>query len=159
MSCDVALAAVLIFTQAGPAAVTPPPMVAIAQVGPASVAGQPLFKAIVDRAGALKTQVDAYRDSLAGASAAITLPRFSQFSEHITELSLLDLKGNGVLVARGATGDLKDILHGLYQDLPNKLAAVVAAKTGQDQDAALRDLASLLNDNVEVITGPPQPAA
>jgi hypothetical protein len=43
--------------------------------------------------------------------------------------------------------------------LPGKLAAVAAAKTGHDQDNALRDMSFLLRDNVEVITAPPQPAA
>jgi hypothetical protein len=159
MSCDVALAAFLVFAQAGPAAAVPPPMVAVADAAPTSVAGEPLFKDIVGRAGSLKGQVDAYRKSLAGASEAITLPQFGQFSQAVTELSLLDEKGHGVLVARGAKDDLKCILHGISQDLPNKLAAVVAAKTGHDQDAALRDMSYLLNDNVEVITAPQQPAA
>ena len=157
MSCDVALAAFLMFAQAGPGA-APPHVVAIAQA-PVSVASEPLFKDIVGRAGTLKSQVDAYRKSLAGASEAITLPQFDQFSDSITQLSLLDEKGHGVLVARGSTDDLKCILHGISQDLPAKLAAVVAAKTGHDQDVALRDMSYLLNDNVEVITAPPQPAA
>ena len=159
MSCDVALAAFLVFTQAGPAAAAPPPMAAIADAAPASVAGEPLFADIVGRAGTLRGQVDAYRKSLAGASEAITLPAFGQFSESITELSLLDEKGHGVLVARGSKDDLKCILHGISQDLPGKLAAVAAAKTGHDQDNALRDMSYLLRDNVEVITAPPQPAA
>ena len=47
-----------------------------------------------------------------------------------------------VLVARGSTDDLKCILHGISQDLPAKLAAVDAAKTGHDQDAALRDMST-----------------
>jgi hypothetical protein len=159
MSCDVALAAFLVFAQAGPAAAAPPPMAAVADVAPASVAGEPLFKDIVGRAGALKSQVDAYRKSVAGASEAITLPQFGQFSQSVTELSLLDQKGHEVLVARGSKDDLKCILHGISQDLTAKLAAVVAAKTGHDQDLALRDMSFLLNDNVEVITAPPQPAA
>ncbi len=157
MSCDVALAAFLMFAQAGPAA-TPPPVAAIAQA-PVSVAGEPLFKDIVGRAGALKSQVDAYRKGLAGASEAITLPQFGQFSDQIGQLALLDQKGHEVLVARGSTDDLKCILHGISQDLAAKLAAVSAAKTGHDQDLALRDMFFLLRDNVEVITAPPQPAA
>jgi len=40
-----------------------------------------------------------------------------------------------------------------------KLTAVQAAKTGKDEDLALRDMGFLLRDNVEVITAPPQPAA
>jgi hypothetical protein len=150
MSCDVALAAFLVFAQAGPAPAAPPPVAAIADAAPASVAGEPLFADIVGRAGTLRGQVDAYRKSLAGASEA---------SESITELSLLDEKGHGVLVARGSKDDLKCILHGISQDLPGKLAAVAAAKTGHDQDNALRDMSYLLRDNVEVITAPPQPAA
>ncbi|HEX4198789.1 MAG TPA: hypothetical protein VHZ26_15230 [Caulobacteraceae bacterium] len=159
MSCDVAIAAFLVFAQAGPSASMPPPAAAIADAAPASVAGEPLFKDIVGRASTLKDQVDAYRKSLAASSEAVTLPRFSQFSEAITELSLLDQKGHEVLVARGSKDDLKCILHGISQDLPAKLAAVAAAKTGHDQDAALRDMSYLLRDNVEVITAPPQPAA
>jgi hypothetical protein len=159
MSCDVALAAFLVFAQAGPAAAAPPPLVAIADAAPVSVAGEPLFRDIVGRAGGLRGQVDAYRKGLAGASEAITLPQFSQFSQGVAELSQLDEKGHGLLVARGSKDDLKCILHGISQDLPAKLAAVVAAKTGHDQDAALRDMSYLLRDNVEVITAPPQPAA
>jgi hypothetical protein len=157
MSCDLALAAFLMFSQAGPGVVAAPvPAVAAA---PASVAGEPLFKDIVGRAGALKGEVDAYRHSVTGAADAITLPHFDQFSDEITQLAALDQKGHEVLVARGATDDLKCILHGISQDLAAKLAAVVAAKTGHDQDMALRDMDYLLNDNVEVITAPPQPAA
>ena len=59
----------------------------------------------------------------------------------------------------GAVDDLKCILHGISQDLGLKLAAVAGAKTGHDQDLALRDMGFLLRDNVEVITAPPQPAA
>ncbi len=62
-------------------------------------------------------------------------------------------------MARGAQDDLKCILHGISQDLSVKLAAVSAAKTGKDEDLALRDMSFLLRDNVEVITAPPQPAA
>ena len=159
MSCDVALAAFLVFTQAGPPAAAPPPVAAVADAAPVSVAGEPLFKDIVGRASTLKDQVDAYRKGVASSSEAITLPQFGQFSEAITELSLLDQKGHEVLVARGSKDDLKCILHGISQDLSAKLAAVVAAKTGHDQDLALRDMSYLLRDNVEVITAPPQPAA
>jgi hypothetical protein len=159
MSCDVALAAFLVFAQAGPAAAAPPPMVAVADAAPVSVAGEPLFKDIVGRAGSLKSQVDAYRKSVGSASEAITLPQFGQFTQSITELSLLDQKGHEVLVARGSKDDLKCILHGISQDLPLKLGAMTAAKTPHDEDVALRDMDYLLGDNVDVITAPPQPAA
>jgi hypothetical protein len=63
------------------------------------------------------------------------------------------------LKERGAVDDLKCILRGISQDLPEKLKAVGAATTIKAQDLALRDMVYLLNDNVEVITAPPQPAA
>jgi hypothetical protein len=157
MSCDVAVAAFLVFAQAGPADVAAPvPAVADA---PQSVAGEPLFADIVRRAGALKAEVETYRQGLNGATDAKPLPDFSAFTDGITQLAALDEKGHVVLVARGVKDDLKCILHGISQDLPGKLAAVTAAKTGHDEDAALRDMGFLLRDNVEVITAPPQPAA
>jgi hypothetical protein len=69
------------------------------------------------------------------------------------------MKGHVTLKERGAVDDLKCILRGISQDLPGKLQAVADAKTVKDQDLALRDMVYLLNDNVEVITAPPQPAA
>ena len=83
---------------------------------------------------------------------------FDAFSARIGELAALDQKGHEVLKARGTDGDLKCILHGISQDLPLKLGEIGKAATGKDQDAALRDMAYLLNDNVEVITAPPAPA-
>ena len=87
------------------------------------------------------------------------LPRFDAFRAQVGELAGLDQQGHELLVKRGAVDDLKCILHGISQDLSVKLAAVAAAKTGHEQDLALRDMAYLLNDNVEVITAPPKPAA
>ena len=75
------------------------------------------------------------------------------------ELAALDMKGHVTLKDRGAVDDLKCILRGISQDLPEKLSAMSAAKTVKDLDMALRDMVYLLNDNVEVITAPPQPAA
>jgi hypothetical protein len=67
------------------------------------------------------------------------------------------MQGHVELAKRGTDGDLKCILRGISQDLPKKLADLTAAKTGPDQDQALRDMSYLLNDNVEVITAPPAP--
>ena len=157
MSCDVAVAAFLVFAQAGSAdGVAPVPAVAEA---PASVASEPLFADIVKRAGALRTEVQAYRQAVSGASDAKSLPDFAQFSDQIGQLAALDEKGHVLLVSRGVKDDLKCILHGISQDLPGKLAAVTAARSGHDEDVALRDMDYLLRDNVEVITAPPQPAA
>ena len=161
MSCDVAVAAFLMFASAGPAAppATAQPAVAVADAAPPSVAGEPLFKDIVGRAGRLKDQVAAYRKLLTGADALQALPDFDGFRDQIGQLAALDQQGHVVLAARGDKDDLKCILHGISQDLPLKLGAVADAKTGHDQDLALRDMDYLLNDNVEVITAPPQPAA
>ena len=156
MSCDVAVAAFLMFASAGPGA---PARMTFAVAAPVSVAGEPLFSDIVRRAGRLKGQVETYRKALGAAPAPMALPRFDAFRAEIGTLATLDEKGHEALVKRGSADDLKCILHGISQDLSVKLTAVAAAKTGHEQDLALRDMAYLLNDNVEVITAPPKPAA
>lgn len=159
MSCDaIAFSAVLWLASSSPA---PPPTAVPALSAPASVAGEPLFADIVRRAGGLKLQVEAYRKALAAdpAAPAAALPGAEAFGARITELSALDMKGHLALKERGAVDDLKCILRGISVDLPEKLAAMTAARTVKDQDLALRDMVYLLNDNVEVITAPPQPAA
>ena len=62
-----------------------------------------------------------------------------------------------VLKERGTDGDLKCILRGIAEDIPVKIAAVEAATTPAERRLALEELHYLLNDNVEVITAPPQP--
>ena len=164
MSCDaVAFSAMLWMASFSPdQAAGPAPAVQQQPAIPQSVAGEPLFLDIVKRAKELKAQTEAYRKTLAGADptgAAKTLKGFDGFSAKIGDLSALDMKGHVTLKERGAVDDLKCILRGISQDLPEKLTAVGAAKTIKDQDLALRDMVYLLNDNVEVITAPPQPAA
>jgi len=158
MSCDVAIAAYILFASAPGAGAAPAqPIPAVAAAAPTPVGKDPFFMDIVARAGGLKTQVEAYRTALGSSVTAIALNGFDDFTARIGQLSTLDQQGHVILAARGTDGDLKCILHGISQDLPLKLAAVVAAKTGHDQDLALRDMAYLLNDNVEVITAPPAP--
>lgn len=164
MSCDaVAFSAMLWMASFNPGqAAGPAPAVLQQPAVPQSVAGEPLFQDIVKRAQQLKAQTEAYRKTLAGAdqsSAAKPLKSFDGFSGKINELSALDMKGHITLKERGAVDDLKCILRGISQDLPEKLTAVGAATTIKAQDLALRDMVYLLNDNVEVITAPPQPAA
>ena len=156
MSCDVAAAAFLLFAAAHPQS-APVLTPAVAQA-PAPVAQEPLFRTIVGRAGALKGEVTDFRKRLGAAAQPVPFPHFDAFRTEIGELAALDQQGHELLKARGTDGDLKCILHGISQDLPLKLAAVADAKTGHDEDLALRDLAYLLNDNVEVITAPPAPA-
>lgn len=164
MSCDaVAFSAMLWLSSFSPdQAAGPAPALLQQPAAPPSVAGEPLFQDIVKRAKQLKAQTEAYRKDLAGADpagAAKNLKGFDVFSGKIAELAALDMKGHVTLKERGAVDDLKCILRGISQDLPEKLTAVGAAKTLKDQDLALRDMVYLLNDNVEVITAPPQPAA
>ncbi|WP_297510473.1 hypothetical protein [uncultured Caulobacter sp.] len=163
MSCDaVAFSAMLWMASFNPGqAATPAPAVSQPLV-PKSVAGEPLFQDIVRRARQLKAQTEAYRQALAKADpagAALPLKGFDGFETRIADLSALDMKGHVTLKERGAVDDLKCILRGISQDLPEKLTAVRAAATIKTQDLALRDMVYLLNDNVEVITAPPQPAA
>lgn len=164
MSCDaVAFSAMLWMASFNPGqAAAPAPAVAQQPVIPQSVAGEPLFIDIVKRAKQLKAETEAYRQALAKADpngAALKLKNFDAFSTKIGDLSALDMKGHVTLKERGAVDDLKCILRGISQDLPEKLTAVGAATTIKAQDLALRDMVYLLNDNVEVITAPPQPAA
>ncbi|WP_395445349.1 hypothetical protein [Caulobacter sp. UC70_42] len=164
MSCDaVAFSAMLWMASFNPGqAAGPTPAVLQQPAVPQSVAGEPLFLDIVKRARQLKAETEAYRQALAKADPAGNAPklkRFDAFSTRIADLSALDMKGHVTLKERGAVDDLKCILRGISQDLPEKLAAVGAATTIRAQDLALRDMVYLLNDNVEVITAPPQPAA
>ncbi|ACL93688.2 hypothetical protein [Caulobacter vibrioides] len=164
MSCDaVAFSAMLWMASFNPEQTTGPALaVAQAPAAPASVADEPLFIDIVKRARQLKAQTEAYRAHLAKtdqAAAASPLKGFDAFAGRIGDLAALDMKGHVTLKERGAVDDLKCILRGISQDLPEKLAAVRAATTIKAQDLALRDMVYLLNDNVEVITAPPQPAA
>lgn len=163
MSCDaVAFSAMLLFASFSPDAQTgAAPAVVQQGQAPASVAGEPLFVDIVGRAKRLKAQAEAYRAGLPKEPTAVAaaLKGFDAFGVKIGELSDLDMKGHVTLKERGAADDLKCILRGISQDLPEKLKAVTEAKTVKDQDLALRDMVYLLNDNVEVITAPPQPAA
>ena len=164
MSCDaVAFSAMLWMASFDPGqAAAPAPAVLRQPAVPPSVAGEPLFQDIVRRARQLKAQTEAYRQQLAKADpagAAVALEGFDGFRTRIGDLSALDMKGHVTLKARGAVDDLKCILRGISQDLPEKLAAVGSAATVKAQDLALRDMVYLLNDNVEVITAPPKPAA
>jgi hypothetical protein len=164
MSCDAVAFSAMLWLASGSSgfqAADAAPAVIQQGQAPASVAGEPLFVDIVGRAKTLKAQTEAYRAGLpkdpAGLAAA--LKGFDAFGVKIGELSAQDMKGHITLKERGAVDDLKCILRGISQDLPGKLQAVADAKTVKDQDLALRDMVYLLNDNVEVITAPPQPAA
>ncbi len=158
MSCGVALAVSLLLSDPGVAmAAAQPPAVADA---PVSVAGEPLFADIVLRSGALKGVVDQWRANLAADNAwFVDAGAFGRFKVETEGLAALDMQGHLILKARGTDGDLKCILRGISEDIPVKVAAVEGAVTPAARTVALDELAYLLNDNVEVITAPPQPEA
>jgi hypothetical protein len=160
MSCDIALSGAILFAAFHPqparplilAALADAPAPAAAAMNP--LAREPLYADIVRRAGALKAEVDGYRNAPAGAP----LPGFEAFKTDLGQLSALDLQGHLDLAKRGTDGDLKCILKGISMDLPRKLGEVEAAGTKADaRKTALDEMFYLLRDNVEVITSPPQP--
>jgi hypothetical protein len=144
MSCDAAAALAFLWL-----ASTSPAQPAAPAAAPPSVAQEPLFADIVQRAGALKAEVDAFR----GKSG----PLPADFKARIAALADLDLQGHLRLKERGVDGDLKCILKGISQDLPVKLNEVETAADPGARDAALLEMSYLLRDNVEVISAPPAP--
>lgn len=150
MSCGLALAAALMLSNpdvAAAAAASPPPADA-----PVSVASEPLFADIVARSTRLKALVDGWNGIMPAADA------FAAFRTETEALAALDMQGHLILKQRGTDGDLKCILRGISEDMAKKVEAVTAAASPREQAVALSELAYLLNDNVEVITAPPQPA-
>lgn len=156
MSCGVALAVSLLLSDPNVAlAAAQPPAPAAA---PVSVAGEPLFADIVARSGALKGVVQGWIEAgVMNQADFATGPVFAGFKVEAAELAASDMQGHLILKERGTDGDLKCILRGISEDMPKKVAAVEAAATPAERRVALDELAYLLNDNVEVITAPPQP--
>ena len=158
MSCGLAIASMLLLTNPDVALAAARP--AAAADAPGSVAAEPLFADLVVRSGSLKAMVDAWAaDGVADQTGFITGDVFSGFKARAAELADLDMQGHIILRDRGTDGDLKCILRGIAEDIPRKVAALEAATTAPARADALSDLAYLLNDNVEVITAPPQPEA
>ncbi len=156
MSCGVALAVSLLLSDPNVAmAAAQPPAAAEA---PVSVAGEPLFADIVARSGALKGVVDAWiAAGHADRPDFWTGAEFTGFKARAADLAARDMQGHLILKERGTDGDLKCILRGIAEDIPVKVAGVEAAPTPAERRVALDELQYLLNDNVEVITAPPQP--
>lgn len=153
MSCDLAAAAFLFLAASGGAPAAPAP-----QPTTISVAKEPLYADIIGRAVRLKERVEGLR-KLGQGPDAVALPGLDSLGAEIAALAEQDMKGHFDLAKRGTDGDLKCILKGISQDLGKRLDELKAAKSWREQDGALRDMAYLLNDNVEVITAPPAPPA
>lgn len=156
MSCGVALALSLLLTDPNVAlAAEQPPAPAGA---PVSVASEPLFADIVSRSGDLRGVVQGWLDAgMADQPNFLTGEAFTGFKVRAAELAALDMQGHLILKERGTDGDLKCILRGISEDMPKKVEAVETAASPAERRVALDELHYLLNDNVEVITAPPQP--
>jgi len=151
MSCGIAIAVSLLLSDPNVALAAAQPVAVAA--APVSVAAEPMFVDIVTQASALKAVVDGWGP--AGASPA----DFEAFKTRAAALSAIDMQAHLILKARGTDGDLKCILRGISEDIPTKVEAVETAATPEARATALSELSYLLNDNVEVITSPPQPDA
>ena len=156
MSCGVALAISLMLSDpsVAMAAALPPPVAD----APVSVADEPLFAEIVTRSSAMRGIVSTWLAAGAADNAAFGVsPEFQLLQRGTALLAERDMQAHLVLKERGTDGDLKCILRGIAEDMPLKVAAVAAATTPAERRVALEELHYLLNDNVEVITAPPQP--
>ncbi len=158
MSCGVALAVSLLLSDPNVALAAAQPPVAASASAPVSVAGEPLFVDIVTRSTTLKTMVEGWGTSgLIDQDGFLNGAAFADFKVQANALAEMDMQGHLILKERGTDGDLKCILRGISEDMPKKVAAVETATTPAERRVALDELAYLLNDNVEVITAPPQP--
>ena len=156
MTCGVAIAVTLLLSDPNVALAAAQP--AAVPAAPVSVASEPLFADIIQRSTTLKLLVDGWRTELAGNDDwALTPAAFETFNADTLALSQLDMQGHLVLKERGTDGDLKCILRGISEDIPLRVEALQAASDAQGRREALSALSYLLNDNIEVITAPPQP--
>ncbi len=155
MSCGVALAVSLLLTDPNIALAAALPPAADA---PVSVAGEPLFAEILTRSTAMRGIVSTWLSAGAADNASFGVsPEFERLRHGTTLLAERDMQGHLILKERGTDGDLKCILRGIAEDMPLKVEAVRTATTPAERRLALEELHYLLNDNVEVITAPPQP--
>jgi len=153
MSCGLALAVALSLTD--PAVATAASQPAWTPGDPVTVAEEPLFVDIVARAGKLKITAEGW----ASMDLAVVLggPDWTAFKADALALANRDMQGHLVLKERGVDGDLKCILRGISEDIPVRLTAFESAASPEERASALSELVHLFDDNVAVITAPPQP--
>lgn len=160
MSCDVAAAVFLMFAAHNPGAHSLGEQAVLIRTATPiyadNLAAEPLFADIVGRAGRLLGFANGYRDLLKG-DANAAFPEFTIFKSELKQLADLDTKAVEQLEARSNDTDLKCILRGISADIRVKIDLLNEAADAPAKDKALRELAYLLNDNVEVITAPPTP--
>ncbi len=156
MSCGLALAAALMLGD--PAVALSAAQPAFEAGVPPSVATEPFFSDLVERASVLKALTDSW-----AASGAVNQPgfftgeAFTGFKAQAGELAERDMQGHLILKERGADGDLKCILRGISEDMPGRVMALEAATSAEERAVALAELSHLFEDNAEVITAPPAP--
>lgn len=156
MSCGVALAVSLLLSDPNVALAAAQPVAA--PDAPIPVADEPLFAEIVTRSTALRGIVRTWLSAGAADNAGFgTSPEFELLQRGTALLAERDMQGHLVLKERGTDGDLKCILRGIAEDMPLKVEAVRTAATPVERRVAFDELVYLLNDNIEVITAPPQP--
>jgi len=153
MSCGLALAVALSLTD--PAVATAVAQPAWTPGDPVTVADEPLFVDIVARAGKLKITAEGW----ASMDLAVVLggPDWTAFKADALALADRDMQGHLILKERGVDGDLKCILRGISEDIPVRLTAFESAASPEERASALSELVHLFDDNVAVITAPPQP--
>ena len=153
MSCGLALVLALSTAAPAPHASMQLAPVQLATVAvPATLAQEPLYADIVNRAKGLNTRVKIYQ------SATGDLRDLGSFKSDLEALAALNMQGHFDLKARNVDGDLKCILKGIAEDLPVRFNELQAAKTPDARATALKEMGYLLNDNVEVVSKPPGPA-
>jgi hypothetical protein len=156
MSCGVALAVSLLL--ADPAVAEAAAQPTAIPGAPVSVADEPLFAGIVAQSTAMRNLVGGWIQAGRAEDAAFgSSPEFELVAAGAHTLAERDMQAHLVLKERGTDGDLKCILRGIAEDMPKRIEAVRAAATPSERRVALDELHYLLNDNVEVITAPPQP--
>ena len=148
MSCGLALALAVISAEAPPAAAPMPAPAVVA--APATLAQEPLYAEIVARAKGLHLRVKAAQ--------AADPAEIRRLKAEVDALAALDMQGHFDLKARNVDGDLKCILKGIAEDLPKRLEELAGAADPATRENALKEMAYLLNDNVEVVIAPPGPA-
>jgi hypothetical protein len=153
MSCGLALAVALSLTD--PAVATAAAQPAWQAGDPVVVAEEPLFLDIVARAEKLKITAEGW--AAMDLAAVLGGPDWAGFKADALALANRDMQGHLVLKERGVDGDLKCILRGISEDIPVRLTAFEAAATPEERASALSELVHLFDDNVAVITAPPQP--
>lgn len=158
MTCNLALAAALIFASDPTSENASVATSNTAIYAPAAIASESVFADLVSQSQALKAIVDGWMSSsVITDEAFLQTSDYLSFKTHAEDLAKADMNGHLLLKTRGTDGDLTCILRGISEDMPKRIANLEAAQAGPDRHQALEELAYLLNDNAEVILAPPAP--